>query len=774
MSSHKHSSSKPPSAKQLRLDGIFAMPVLASASPDISVTSLVTPIPTNSSADSLFPSEQIQSVRDPDSSTGNCSESVLSAKVKHVFNHKWLTDSDFYDKDLNMAVFHQDPASCGVICSICFMHKEVVKSKGQYVTEPAFPKRKLLLSKHLETDTHKEARQIQQMQSSSALHKGYMERVKCFDETVAQRIRIIYWLVKEEIANRKLESLQNLINDVGENEKLRAFKHTSSTAVSEFIQLISSHLSNQIVSEAKLSIFWSSMVDESTDISVFQQYVTFIRYVDSTGTVHVKFLDIRPVGPEGATSNNLVKMFKQVAADYDLSLSNHVAMSCDGAAAMFGRVNGVAKQLEDEIGTMVSVHCLAHRLALAATDSVEPLQTLRNTERLLIHLWKFFACSPLRSSKLAEIQGLFNTKQRQLIRTCKTRWLSCERAVIAALSEIIAVWAALEYFSNERADPTATGLLGKTKNVNFIMNLQLFNCVLPHLSALSKLFQTGDLNFAQVQPAVDLCKMQVMSVVEDSLTWKGLQEHWPQKYLTELGELTDEHKVRAESLASRYCKEICKEIDRRFPEPAVLTSFKIFDPAFVPHDRQQRNQYGEDELQRLCAKYGPLLEPGVAYQINAEWVLLRDKLVTEFRDCRTAADVCQRMIRSPAYSCFPNLCTFAKIALTIPMSTAWPERGFSTLKRIKTSSRNRLLTRTLNSLVNISMNGPDTLSVKESLVIAKSWQDAKERRRVNDRVNRSRIVSHSADDLTEDENDPDGGFDGSELADMIDSDSFWL
>ena len=46
---------------------------------------------------------------------------------------------------------------------------------------------------------------------------------------------------------------------------------------------------------------------------------------------------------------------------------------------MFGRVNGVAKQLQDEIGTMISVHCLAHRLALAATDSVEALMTLRNT-----------------------------------------------------------------------------------------------------------------------------------------------------------------------------------------------------------------------------------------------------------------------------------------------------------------------------------------------------------------------------------------------------------
>ena len=55
----------------------------------------------------------------------------------------------------------------------------------------------------------------------------------------------------------------------------------------------------------------------------------------------MKFLDIRPVGSEGATSDNLVKMFKQVASDYEFCLSNLVAMSCDGAAAMFGRVNSV-------------------------------------------------------------------------------------------------------------------------------------------------------------------------------------------------------------------------------------------------------------------------------------------------------------------------------------------------------------------------------------------------------------------------------------------------
>ena len=48
---------------------------------------------------------------------------------------------------------------------------------------------------------------------------------------------------------------------------------------------------------------------------------------------------------------------------------------------------------------------------------------------------------------------------------------------------------------------------------------------------------------------------------------------------------------------------------------------------------------------------------------------------------------------------------------------------------------------TVNSLDNISMNGPDTLSLNESLVIAKAWKDAKDRRRANDSVNIAEVLS---------------------------------
>ena len=82
--------------------------------------------------------------------------------------------------------------------------------------------------------------------------------------------------MKEEIANRKVHSLQNLINRIGENDQLSDFRHTSSTSVSEFIVFISDYITNKIVSDVRESVCWSSLVDESTDIAAYQQYITFV------------------------------------------------------------------------------------------------------------------------------------------------------------------------------------------------------------------------------------------------------------------------------------------------------------------------------------------------------------------------------------------------------------------------------------------------------------------------------------------------------------------
>ena len=83
---------------------------------------------------------------------------------------------------------------------------------------------------------------------------------------------------------------------------------------------------------------------------------------------------------------------------------------------------------------------------------------------------------------------------------------------------------------------------------------------------------------------------------------------------------------------------------------------------------------------------------------------------------------------------FPELHWLYCIALTIPLATAWPERGFSTLCHVKNKQRNRLLDVTLNALLNVSINGPKKLTEEDAQTIAEKWQQKKNRRRVTKRA----------------------------------------
>lgn len=55
---------------------------------------------------------------------------------------------------------------------------------------------------------------------------------------------------------------------------------------------------------------------------------------------------------------------------------------------------------------------------------------------------------------------------------------------------------------------------------------------------------------------------------------------------------------------------------------------------------------------------------------------------------------------------FPTFTTLANIALTIPVSSAARERGFSCQNRIKTGLRNRLSEQNLDSLMKVAIEGP--------------------------------------------------------------------
>lgn len=82
---------------------------------------------------------------------------------------------------------------------------------------------------------------------------------------------------------------------------------------------------------------------------------------------------------------------------------------------------------------------------------------------------------------------------------------------------------------------------------------------------------------------------------------------------------------------------------------------------------------------------------------------------------------------------YPKISNLADIMLSTPVSNAWPERGASCVKRVKTRFRSTLKNDMLQSLLQVSINGPATGTDDSKGLIersVKAWTTAKNRRRL--------------------------------------------
>ena len=79
----------------------------------------------------------------------------------------------------------------------------------------------------------------------------------------------------------------------------------------------------------------------------------------------------------------------------------------------------------------------------------------------------------------------------------------------------------------------------------------------------------------------------------------------------------------------------------------------------------------------------------------------------------------------------PNILDLIDLVLTIPASSAECERGFSHVKRIKSTERNRLDESSLSDLLTIKLEGP-TIEMFNPVPAINAWISAGQRpRRVN-------------------------------------------
>ena len=675
---------------------------------------------------------------------------------KDKFNHKWLENSEMSFCDITQYWWLVYVERQGMFCLLCWQNDEHnLQNKSRvFNKDPSVRFKKSAVDEHRNSAQHKGAIQKEMMMRVSVFHKEKEERKRVGEEVLRQAFLAAYWLLKEEISLRKLLPLLKVVEKMGLTN-LKHFQHRSEGSVQELFLTIGSTLKRQIISKVKQSQSFGILLDEVTDVSVKNQMVFFIQYVDATTKrTEVAFFAVADVLEESTSANSetlhkVVEKILSVLGDDVRKLSSAVT---DGASVMTGKLNGLMARLKKDFPSLVSVHCICHRLALACVKSADTTSYVKNVSEYLRQLWKFFEDSPKRTAVLVRVQlEMANcniqlpTKARKKVvhkvkKACTTRWLSFEAAVNGFYDDMVSILQCLREMKDE---VIAKGLLAKMFKVKFIAAIYILREVLPILSILSRTFQAGTINFARIEPSIKCTEDALNDVLKTESPVRNMEQDLKEGgRLSNLGLHLGEYETgQMKNLLKKYIEALEANIHDRFDEVTpLLSSFSVFDPTLAPVRKDETfKDYGDNEMKTIGQHFG--YGEDEQSQLTAEWNQFKyhlEKMKATMPDLHTTTptEYCLQhllQLTTPFGPSFPLLTKLAEIILSMPVSNAWPERGASAVKRIKTRLRNRMSNKMLETVMLVNINGGDAISEDAEEIVSeavKEWYDAKQRKKL--------------------------------------------
>lgn len=136
------------------------------------------------------------------------------------------------------------------------------------------------------------------------------------------------------------------------------------------------------------------MLDETCDITIEKKLVIYVRFLKS-GKINVAFLGNKHI--TDGTAEGIKTALCQFLTDKGLIENNNysslIGLGTDGASVMTGCRNGVGVKLKILNNKMVQVHCVAHRLNLAASQASKEIPYMEDYRRYIQILHRYYSDS---------------------------------------------------------------------------------------------------------------------------------------------------------------------------------------------------------------------------------------------------------------------------------------------------------------------------------------------------------------------------------------------
>ena len=180
-------------------------------------------------------------------------------------------------------------------------------------------------------------------------------------------------------------------------------------------------------------------------------------------------------------------------------------------------------------------------------------------------------------------------------------------------------------------------------------------------------------------------------------------------------------------IQEKYIEKLIDNITERFVDSdllgALITLFNS-KKAASSIESVGLEQYGNNAISSIAAHFSTTVD---SQRLQLEWMRFKHILLTQFSEMPENEVMAVISSDSSYSSLYPYIPKIASIALTLPVSTADCERGFSMMNRIKTDQRSRLKTSTLDKLIRLSSEGPSMDNFDYDAAVS-LWAERRSRR----------------------------------------------
>ena len=126
------------------------------------------------------------------------------------------------------------------------------------------------------------------------------------------------------------------------------------------------------------------MLDESSDVSLHQNLMVYIRYLEQAfGRLdpRTSFLGLRQLDIDN--SDSIREQVVKLLVENSLDVSKLAGIATDGASVIVGCRAGVDQEMKALFPSLLSTHCIAHRLALSCGGAADQIPYLVKFQEIL-------------------------------------------------------------------------------------------------------------------------------------------------------------------------------------------------------------------------------------------------------------------------------------------------------------------------------------------------------------------------------------------------------